>query len=512
MCKIITVLLFILAGCSASKRDNIVQENPPNIVLFLVDDMGWQDTSVPFWEKRTPLNDTYYTPNMERLANQGMKFTQAYASPICSPSRISLMTGTNPARHRVTNWTLEYNKPTDEFDSQLAYPSWNFNGLSNTVNIPNAFYAKPLSELLQQASYFTIHIGKAHFGAMSTPYSNPINMGFDVNISGHASGGIQSYEGRDNFGNIPQQTSYNAVPDLDEFYGRDIFITEALTQKAIKELDKRPKNKPFFLYLSHYAVHIPIMGDRRFLQKYIDKGMNEIEAKYATLIEGMDKSLGDIMNYLEYHKLDNTIFIFMSDNGGLDVYSRGLPQNTCNAPLSSGKGSLLEGGIRVPMIVAWKGKIREATVNNQLVGIEDVFPTLLEISGLKKYEIPQQIDGKSFASSFLDKKDGETTTTTEKTLIWHLPNKWFSTHQELGISPASAIRKGDYKLIYYHNTQHVKLFNLADDISETNDISAENSSKVEELSKELSEYLRSVEAQMPFDKKKGKVVPFPDEL
>lgn len=139
MCKIITVLLFILAGCSASKRDNIVQENPPNIVLFLVDDMGWQDTSVPFWEKRTPLNDTYYTPNMERLANQGMKFTQAYASPICSPSRISLMTGTNPARHRVTNWTLEYNKPTDEFDSQLAYPSWNFNGLSNTVNIPNAF-------------------------------------------------------------------------------------------------------------------------------------------------------------------------------------------------------------------------------------------------------------------------------------------------------------------------------------------------------------------------------------
>lgn len=504
------LFLMLFISCSPLKNKEIATTSPPNILLFLVDDMGWQDTSVPFWKQRTPLNDIYHTPNMERLASQGMKFTQAYAASVCSPSRISLMTGTNPARHRVTNWTLHYNAPTDHTDNQLQYPSWNYNGLANTPDIPNTFYATPLPELLQQAGYYTIHIGKAHFAATQTPCANPLNMGFDVNVAGHAAGGLQSYEGMDNFGNIPQKANIFAIPDLDEFHGKDIFATEALTLKAIEALENRPKNRPFFLYMSHYAIHIPIMGDKRFLNKYLDKGMNETEAKYASLIEGMDKSLGDLMNYIEKNKLDNTVIIFISDNGGLDVSNRGLSQNTCNAPLASGKGSLLEGGVRVPMLAMWKNKIKPKSIVNKPVIIEDLFPTLVAISGNKQGKIRQEIDGKNLLPTFL----GEKTSNEEssRALFWHLPNKWLPTNQELGISPASAVREGDYKLIYYHNTQQIRLYNLAEDIGEVHDISTKNPSKAKYLAEILSNYLRKVDAQMPTDKNNGKVVPLPDEI
>ncbi|ATA68843.1 sulfatase [Capnocytophaga cynodegmi] len=504
------LLCFVLLGCSAAKENFTHKQQPPNIVLFIVDDMGWQDTSVPFAKEKTSLNNTYHTPNMERLANQGVKFTQAYATPICSPSRISLLTGSNMARHRVTNWTLEYNKSTDAKDEDLQFPNWNINGFATEPNIPNTFYATSLPEILQQANYHTIHVGKAHFASMGTPGADPLNIGFDVNIAGHAAGGLQSYEGESNFGNIPYKSSYFAVPGLQEFYGKDIFITEALTQKALKALDKRPKDKPFFLHLSHYAVHVPIMGDKRFLQKYLDKKMHLTEAQYATLIEGVDKSLGDLMNYLEKNKLDkNTIIIFLSDNGGLDILARGLPPNSCNAPLSSGKGTLREGGIRIPLIISSQnGEIRIKTSHENVI-IEDLFPTILEIAKIYDYKTIQKIDGKSLLPILSEK---EPKTLSNKPLFWHLPNKWFDTNMELSIAPSSAVREGDYKLIYYHNTQQKMLYNLATDIGEKNDISVKNPEKTKELSKILSDYLRNVDAQMPINKKTGKQVPFPDEV
>ncbi|MDO5104373.1 sulfatase [Capnocytophaga sp.] len=486
-------------------------ENRPNIILFVVDDMGWQDTSVAFHSEKTELNQTYHTPHMERLAKQGMKFTQAYAAPICSPSRVSLMTGTNPARHRVTNWTLEYNKQTDHTNEQLSAPNWNCNGLANQPDIPNSFQATALPELLKQGGYHTIHIGKAHFAAQGTPCADPLNMGFNVNVSGHAGGGLQSYEGKDNFGNIPQKTGRFAVPMLEEFHGRDIFLTEALTQKALRELDKRPKNKPFFLYMSHYAVHVPIMGDARFLQKYLDKGMNPIEAQYATLLEGMDKSLGDILNYLDNNKLNNnTLVVFLSDNGGLDAIGRGRKPNTCNAPLASGKGTLREGGIRIPFLAWWQGKIKAGSVSDKPINIEDIFPTLAEIASVGNKKIIQTIDGESLLPILLTTENLQKN--TERPLFWHLPNQWYDTDKKLGIAPSSAIRKGNYKLLYYHDTQQILLYDLATDLGETRDISAENPQKTRQLAKILSDYLRSVDAQMPIIKKTGKPVPFPDEI
>lgn len=511
--KVLKLILcaIIIYSCKSQSSIDIKANAKPNIIIFLVDDMGWQDTSLPFWKEKTKLNETYHTPNMEKLAANGMKFSQAYASPICSPSRVSLITGTNPARHRVTNWTLEYNKSNDEPNDLLEPPKWNVNGISNHADIPYTYSVTTLPELLQKAGYYTIHIGKAHFAAMGTEFADPINMGFNVNIAGHAAGGLQNYEGKVNFGNIPQKSTYQATPDLQEFYGKDIFLTEAITQKAIKELNKRPKNQPFFLYLSHYAIHVPIMGDGRFLQKYLDKGMNEIEAKYASMIEGMDKSLGDIMSYLKANHIDdNTLILFLSDNGGLDVYARGLAQNTANAPLSSGKGTLREGGVRIPFIASWQGKIKQGTISSQLIAIEDIFPTILNVAELKPQNIKQIIDGKSFLPTLFSKDNKQAS--EEKIAYWHLPNQWFTPNEKLGIYPSSAIRKGDFKLIYYHHNQKIELYNLQNDIGEKNDISKLNPLKTKELAKLLSNYLRNVKAQMPTIKKSGKVVPFPDEL
>ena len=165
----------------------------PNIILFMVDDMGWQDTSLPFWTQKTHYNELYETPNMERLAKQGMMFTQAYANSISSPIRCSLITGTNAARHRVTNWTLQKNTMTDRKDSILAVPDWNYNGVSQVSGTNHTFVGTSFVQLLKNSGYHTIHCGKAHFGAIDTPGEDPHHWGFEVNIAGHAAGGLASY-------------------------------------------------------------------------------------------------------------------------------------------------------------------------------------------------------------------------------------------------------------------------------------------------------------------------------
>ena len=178
------IILLLFCSCKNSNNDN----KSPNIVLFLVDDLGWQDTSVPFHSYISANNKKYHTPNMERLAKEGMKFTQAYASCVCSPSRISIMTGMNAARHRVTNWTLKKDIKTDGRDSIIQPPDWNYNGLNTQTGLQNTVVATTLPQLLKENNYTTIHIGKAHFAAMNTPCADPLNCGFDINIAGHAAG------------------------------------------------------------------------------------------------------------------------------------------------------------------------------------------------------------------------------------------------------------------------------------------------------------------------------------
>lgn len=504
--KKITSLLFL---CFAGNIANIQAEKRPNILLFLVDDMGWQDTSVPFWNQKTTNNETYETPNMERLARKGMKFTQAYANSISSPSRVSLFTGMNSACHRVTNWTLERNRSTDAQNENLTYPQWNVNGFCQQDKIERCTYATSLAQVLKDNGYYTIHCGKAHFAARTTPGENPLNMGFDININGGAAGAPGSYLGVNNFGNAcaGRRTSVFAVPGLEAYYGKDIFLTEALTLEAIKALDKvKQKDKPFFLYMSHYAIHGPIEKDRRFYEKYKKKGLSDTDAGYAALLEGMDKSLGDLMDYLESNKLmDNTIILFMSDNGGMAIEFYGLnPLYMQNAPLSSGKGAAHEGGIREPMIVYWPEVTAPGSECDKYLIIEDFFPTILEMAQIKRYHTVQHIDGVSFVP--LLKGSGDSS--KKRSLYWNFPNGWGKPGPGFGAS--CTIRKGDWKLIYYYGTQKKELFNIAEDISEKQNLVDEYPDMVRKLSKELSVYLRQKKAQRPSFKDSGEPVPWPD--
>ncbi len=480
----------------------------PNIVLFLVDDMGWQDTSVPFHANVTTLNQKFRTPNMKKLAARGMKFTQAYACSVCSPTRISLMTGMSAARHRVTNWTLRKNASNDRKHPRLDFPKWNVNGLSPVAGVERTVTATTLPALLQKSGYRTIHVGKAHFGALGTPGSDPLNLGFDVNIGGHAAGGPGSFLGTQNFSAAWRNADRVwDVPGLEKYHGKDIFLTEALTIEANRAVDEAVDDgKPFFLYMSHYAVHVPFARDKRYHQKYIDAGLGDPESMYAAMVEGMDQSLGDILANLEKHGLsDETIVMFMSDNGGLSAHGRGGKPNTHNRPLSSGKGSAHEGGVRVPMIVAHPGTTTPGSVCHQPVIIEDFYPTILELANVGNANTGEQVvDGRSFASLLSGKVDLERKT---RPLFWHYPNHWGPNGP--GIGPSSTIRKGNWKLIYYHDGQHYELFDLDHDISEQNNL-AETKAEIRiQLASKLAEYLESVDAQMPVIRSSQAPVPYP---
>ena len=480
----------------------------PNIVLFLVDDMGWQDTSVPFHRKTTELNRRYHTPNMERLAKSGMKFTQAYACSVCSPTRVSLMTGLNAARHRVTNWTFKKNASNDRGHAKLAFPKWNVNGLSPEKGIERTIHAKALPAFLQEAGYRTIHVGKAHFGAIGTPGSDPTNIGFDVNIGGHAAGGPGSYLGTQNFSAAWRKGDRIwDVPGLKPYHGKDIFLSAALTIEANKAIDQAvADDKPFFLYMSHYAVHVPFAEDKRFYKKYRDKGLDHKEAMYAAIVEGMDHSLGEILANVNRHKLsESTIVLFMSDNGGLSASGRGGKAHTHNAPLSSGKGSAHEGGIRVPMIVSWPGVTEAGSVCSQQVIIEDFFPTILEMAGIRDMkQVGGSIDGRSFTNLLRGELDVDR---KDRPLFWHFPNNWGP--KGPGIGATSSIRTGDWKLIYYHDSQSYELFNLAKDLGEQNNLADKMPKARDQLAFELGRYLESVKAQMPIDKSTGESIPYP---
>lgn len=509
-------LLFSLAAVPLAGMtgygQTVQQESRPNIILFLVDDMGWQDTSVPFWEQRTASNDKFETPNMERLAAQGMKFTQAYACSISSPSRCSLLSGMNAARHRVTNWTYPKNESTDRKSEELQLPEWNVNGICQVPGVEHTYQITSLAQILKDHGYHTIHCGKAHFGAVNTPGESPYHMGFEVNIAGHAGGAPTTYLSERNYGNRTDghPNPWFAVPGLEQYWGKDVFLSEALTLEAEKALDKaRQYEQPFFLYMAHYAVHVPIDKDKRFYQKYLDKGLAPKEAAYASLVEGMDKSLGDLMDYLEKYRLaENTIILFMSDNGGLTAepdWREGAP-HTQNAPLNSGKGSAYEGGVREPMLVKWPGVTTAGTVCHTPVIIEDFFPTVLEMAGIRKYKTVQTVDGISFVPLLHDSGKAD----KNRKLYWNFPNLWGNTGP--GIGATATIRDGDWKLVYYYETGEKELFNIKEDIGEKQNRTAEQPRLVRKLSGELGCYLRAVDAQRPAFRKNGRPCPWPDEV
>ncbi len=513
--NLLATLAFAPLAFPAAQAAGEVKSAPnerPNIILFLVDDMGWQDTSLPFWSEKTPYNHVYETPNMERLARQGVQFTQAYACSISSPTRCSLLSGSNAARHRVTNWTYPKNASTDRKSDLLRFPDWNVNGLCQVEGIEHTYPITSLAWLLKESGYHTIHCGKAHWGAVDTPGEDPHHFGFEVNIAGHAGGAPTSYLAEKNYGNRTdgQPNPWFAVPGLEHYWGTGTFLSEALTLEARKALDKALQyQQPFFLYMAHYAVHVPIDKDLRFFGKYLDKGLSEKEAAYAALVEGMDKSLGDLMDWLEANgQADRTIILFMSDNGGLaaePAWRDGAP-HTQNAPLNSGKGSAYEGGIREPMIVSWPGVAKPSTRCDHYVMIEDFFPTILEMAGVKDYKTVQTIDGISFVPLLTGTGD----TSEGRSLYWNYPNLWGNDGP--GIGPTAAIRKDDWKLIYYYADGKKELFNIKNDIGEKNNLASSRPDLVKTLSADLGAYLRRVDAQRPVFKATGLAAPWPDEL
>ncbi len=504
------VLTSAVAAAGAAERNQ-----QPNIIFFLVDDMGWQDTSLPFWKDTTDLNRRYHTPNMERLAAIGTQFTQAYACPVSSPSRISLITGTNVAQHQVSNWTLNKNEATDSPSDSLTFGHWNYNGVTPIEGIENAFYATPLAQVFKDNGYTTLFVGKAHFGALDTPAEDPLTLGFDRNIAGHAAGAMGSYLGEENYGNstVGGYTPPWGVPMLEKYHGTDTFLTEALTLEAEHLMDSAVRvGEPFFLYMAHYAVHAPFKADKRFIQKYRDRGLSETEAQYAAIVEGMDKSLGDLMDWVEERGIaDNTIFVFMSDNGG---YSVGVRKDDSNAPLRGGKGACYEGGIREPMIVYWPGVTRGGTVNETPVIIEDFYPTLLSMAGISDYQTVQQIDGRDFTPA-LTQGSGAKSIWHERPLVFHYPNSWGERRGDVGV-PSSAIRMGDWKLVHLYESGRNELYNLREDISEEHDLLQTPSRKYKKIearmAKTLSDYLRHYEASMPIRKSTGERAAYPDEV
>ena len=474
----------LAAGCQVGGHRGAPKA--PNVVVFFVDDLGWQDVSEPFDAARTSWNERYRTPNLERLCRAGTKLTNAYAHPVCTPSRVSLMTGSAVARHRVSHWTLRSDRWTDPERTDLRRPRWNRGGLSSDPTTPQAYCSETLAQRFDAAGYQTIMVGKAHFGAIGTPGADPTNLGFDVNIAGHAAGAPSSYLAATRFLRSGKDTTWQ-VPGLERYHGTDWFLTEALTDEAIAAAaDAARAQQPFFLYLAHYAVHTPLNPDARFVEAYRAAGLPESEARYAALIEGMDRSLGRVLHWLDQAGLaEDTIVLFASDNGGLSAHARSGERHSHNAPLRSGKGSAYEGGVRVPMAVRWPGRIAADATEALPVQLEDVMPTLCQLCDLD----PSCPDGVGFARTLLGSRQ------RPHPLFFHSPHYWGATGP--GIEPYSAVRDGDLKLIWFYDRGAAELYDLKTDLGEANDLAARRPADVARLRSLLRSHLRDCEAQFP---------------
>lgn len=474
---------------------SVLAADKPNIVFFFVDDMGWQDTSVPFHEEVTQLNRDYRTPNMETLASEGMIFTNAYACSICSPSRVSLMTGQNAARHKVTCWTLRKDVSPERVPKMFEPADWNVNGLQPAGDAtPRSFSSTTLPDLLRKGGYRTIHAGKGHFGAQGTPGADPGNLGFDVNIAGSYMGGPGSYHGDKNFSAAWRKGSRIwDIPGLEKYHGQKINLTEAITREVLVEVEKAvSQKKPFYLYLSHYAVHAPFEPDRRFLPNYAENPWKAHKRTYASMLESMDKSLGDVLKMLERLGVnEETIVVFMSDNGSPGTNPR-------NLPLRGQKISGYEGGTRVPLIVRWPGVTAGGKRNATPVIIEDIFPTLLTMAG---QEVPKN-DGQSWVPIL---KKNTPPPSSPRELLWHYPNFYH-------LPAYSSLRLGDWKLIYWHQKQTLELFNLKEDIGEATNVAGKNPERVRDFAARLTRQLKEKGARFATFKESGKAIPYPDEV
>lgn len=457
----------------------------PNIVFFLIDDMGWMDLTCQG-------SEFYESPNIDSLARDGMLFTDAYAAcPVCSPTRASIMAGKYPARIGLTHF--------------IGHNSAHYQGLTERgklLGVPYVPYLsteeKSLATTLKENGYNTWHVGKWHLG--SEAYW-PEKHGFDVNIGGchmgHPSGKGHYFQ--------PWE-----IPTIESKLGDD-YLTDRLGDEAV-DLIMKNDDTPFFLNMWFYSVHTPCQAKPEKIAKYEKKakemGLDKIEAivegdyfpsehkkhlriqrrviqsdpVYAAMIEHLDENVGKILDALDKKGIaDNTIVIFTSDNGGLST-AEGSP--TCNFPLSEGKGWMYEGGTREPMLLRWPAVVKAGSKSEAVITSPDFYPTLLEACGLPLEE-KQHVDGKSFLPVLKDKKFDR------GSIFWHFPH-----YANQGGCPGCSIRKGDWKLIEFFEGE-IELYNLFHDISENHNVADEHPQMVKELLAELHQWQDNVHAVNP---------------
>jgi len=487
------VLLQLPIAVSAAPSDQ------PNVLLFLVDDMGTQDTSVPFnYDKKgqplvSDLNRLYRTPNMEKLARRARLFTQAHAYSVCSPTRISLITGLNAPRHKVTQWTHPKTwktQPGAIKTKTLKNPEWAVKGLPE--DIPT------LPAILKQAGYATLFAGKAHFGPDDTPNGDPRNIGFDINIAGFGGGGPGSYWGKYNY-SANHRTGAHVwdVPGLEKYHGTDTFLTEAITIEMNRAIEQAvQQKKPFFAYMSHYAVHAPFLyPDARFVDNYPQ--LKGYALAFATLIEGMDKSLGDMIEKL--HALgvaEETLVIFYSDNGSANP----LGSN----PLRGKKGTRHEGGTRVPLMAAWAKSepdhpfqkqfpVKANSRENALVTCVDIMPTILRVAGAN-HPSPKSLDGFDISPYF----SGKNANRPQEFLV-HFP------HAHANSLFSSFIKDG-WKVIYSYASRAWELYDLDKDPYESRNLAKEHPDQFRRMARLMIDELDENEASYPISLETGRPV------
>lgn len=471
--KLLLGLLIATCSCVASVA---AKSSTPNVVVFLVDDLGYMDVGA-----NNPAT-FYETPNINKLAASGMRFTDGYAAnPVCSPTRFSLMTGKYPTRYDATNFF------SGKRGGMFAPAPMNDRMATEEVTI---------AELLKSRGYATFFAGKWHLGPSKEFY--PQNQGFDANIGGYHRGG--PYTGKKYFAPFENPEIAEESPDGDH-------LPDRLARETAKFIDAH-KDGPFLAYLSFYSVHTPLIGRPDLVKKYQakaaaiegDQFANEEQifgdkprkvrvlqkhAVYAAMVEAMDQAVGKVLEQIDASGItDNTIVIFTSDNGGLST-SEGSP--TSNLPLRGGKGWVYEGGIREPWIIRYPGVTRAGRVSEHPICSIDLYPTVAAAAGVN---VEHPIDGIDITPLLRGQ------TLNDRSLFWHYPH-----YSNQGGIPSGAIREGDWKLLERYEDGRVHLYNLRDDIGEQVDLANEMPTRVSEMRSRLHAWYKTVDAK--FLQRKG---------
>ncbi|KXX69323.1 hypothetical protein AVL50_19975 [Flammeovirga sp. SJP92] len=436
-----------------------VVNDQPNIVFFFVDDMGISDLSCYG-------SDFHQSPNIDKLANTGMRFTNAYAAcTVCSPSRAALMTGQYPARLRITDWIDGWFMPY----ASMKIPEWQ-------LFLPSE--SKTLPEELRKNGYKTIHVGKWHLGDNEKDW--PLSHGFDVNIGGWKAGSPATNKGS-------YFSPYNNQTLADGKKGE--YLTDRLVKEAIQQIENS-KEQPFYLQFNFYNVHTPLQAKPEKVEKYqhlIENGKggkHHQNPTYAAMVEHVDDAVGQIVDKLEKEGiLDNTIIVLSSDNGGLELKTNKKGRKPkSNYPYRAGKGNFYEGGVRVPMIVKWVGHIPKAESDVPAMTI-DFMPTLLSLTSTKYKK--KTVDGVDLRQVLTQKEK------IDRTLFWHYPH-----YHIQGAEPYSAVLKGRWKYYRIYG-QRNELYDLSNDIGEANNVIDKYEEVANEMEKELNRWLKQTKAQLP---------------